>query len=167
MSRHDLQAHSQPCRVSELLDQLRSKVSSQTERAGFTLHIDCAEAALASTLNVDTDFFAQIMINLVDNALKFAAKADHKTIDITCQRLAERVVFSVRDYGPGIPKDQLRKVFQLFYRANNALTRDTVGTGIGLALVRQLARTMAATVDVINRQPGVEFVVSYPIAAKE
>ena len=103
----------------------------------------------------------------MDNSLKFAAKADNKTIDIGCQRQGDRIVFSVRDYGPGIPKDQLRKVFKLFYRASNELTRETVGTGIGLALVQQLAQAMLAQIDVINRQPGVEFQVSYPVVKKE
>jgi signal transduction histidine kinase len=167
MTRHDLQAECKPCRVSELLDNIRSKVSSQIERAGFALHLACDETAQAASIQVDVDFFTQILINLVDNALKFAAKADNKTIDIGCCRQRDHIVFSVRDYGPGIPKEQLRKVFKLFYRASNELTRETVGTGIGLALVQQLAQAMHAQVDVINQQPGVEFQVSYPVLQKD
>ena len=72
------------------------------------------------------------------------------------------VVFSVRDYGPGVEKSQMRKIFALFYRAGNELTRDTLGTGIGLALVRQLARAMHGEADVIQRDPGAEFVVALP-----
>ena len=167
MTRHDLQAECRPCRVSELLDNIRSKVSSQIEHAGFGLNLQCDEDIQASAIHADVDFFTQIIINLVDNALKFAARAENKTIDIGCQRQRDHIVFSVRDYGPGIPKDQLRKVFKLFYRASNELTRETVGTGIGLALVQQLATAMQAQVDVINRQPGVEFQVSYPVLHKE
>ena len=66
----------------------------------------------------------------------------------------DRMQFSVRDYGPGIAADQMKKIFQLFYRSENELTRETVGTGIGLALVHQLAATMRADVDVVNRDPG-------------
>ncbi len=167
MTRHDLQAECTPCRVSELLDNIRSKVSSQIDHAGFVLNLQCDESLQTESLEVDVDFFSQILINLVDNALKFAARAENKTIDIGCARQQDYIVFSVRDYGPGIPKDQLRKVFKLFYRASNELTRETVGTGIGLALVQQLATTMRARVDVINRQPGVEFQVSYPVLEKE
>ena len=72
------------------------------------------------------------------------------------------MLFSVRDYGPGVPRDQMKKIFKLFYRAENELTRETLGTGIGLALVRQLAQTMNAKVDVVNREPGAEFLVVFP-----
>ena len=167
MTRHDLQAECKPCRVSELIDNIRSKVSTQIERAGFSLNLHCEENAQAASIQVDVDFFTQILINLVDNALKFAAKADNKRIDIGCRRQRDHIIFSVRDYGPGIPKDQLRKVFKLFYRASNELTRETVGTGIGLALVQQLAQAMQAQVDVINQQPGVEFQVCYPVLPED
>jgi signal transduction histidine kinase len=166
MTRHDLQATCKPCRVGELIDNIRSKVSSQIEHAGFGLNLHCDENVHSAGIDVDVDFFTQIIINLVDNALKFAAKAENKAIDIGCQQQADAIVFSVRDYGPGIPKDQLRKIFKLFYRASNELTRETVGTGIGLALVQQLAAAMQGRVDVINRQPGVEFQVSYPITRR-
>jgi signal transduction histidine kinase len=51
----------------------------------------------------------------------------------------------------------MKKIFRLFYRSENELTRETVGTGIGLALVHQLARAMGGQVDVVNREPGAEF----------
>jgi signal transduction histidine kinase len=56
----------------------------------------------------------------------------------------------------------MRKIFKLFYRSENELTRETVGTGIGLALVHQLAQAMDAKVDVINCEPGAEFRVTFP-----
>ncbi len=71
-----------------------------------------------------------------------------RVIDIGCQRLRDgSVQFSVRDYGPGVPAHQMKKIFRLFYRSENELTRETVGTGIGLALVHQLARSMGGQVD--------------------
>jgi signal transduction histidine kinase len=71
------------------------------------------------------------------------------------------VVFAVRDFGPGIPKDQMKKIFKLFYRSESELTRETVGTGIGLAIVHQLTLAMHGKVDVINQQPGAQFAVSF------
>ena len=101
---------------------------------------------------------------LVDNALKFSARAENKTIEIGCMRSgSDRIQFTVRDYGPGIARDQLRKIFRLFYRSENELTRETVGTGIGLALVQQLVQAMHGEVDVVNREPGAEFRVSFPV----
>jgi signal transduction histidine kinase len=56
----------------------------------------------------------------------------------------------------------MRKIFRLFYRIDSGLARETVGTGIGLALVRQLVEAMGGTVDVANCEPGAEFSVSLP-----
>ena len=158
MTRNDVRPDLKRLTVSELMDGMQSKIASQVERAGFTLNLSCEEAVEATVLAVDADFFAQIMINLVDNATKFARKADIKTIDIACRQHSDgAVVVTVRDYGPGIPKDQMKKIFMLFYRAGTELTRETVGTGIGLALVRQLAAAMNAEVDAVNKDPGAAF----------
>ncbi len=157
MTRNDVRPDLKRVTVSELMDGMQSKIASQVERAGFTLNLSCEEAVEATVLAVDADFFAQIMINLVDNATKFARKADIKTIDIACRQTSNgAVVVTVRDYGPGIPKDQMKKIFMLFYRAGNEMTRESVGTGIGLALVRQLAAAMNAEVDAVNKDPGAE-----------
>jgi signal transduction histidine kinase len=70
-------------------------------------------------------------------------------------------LFSVRDFGPGIPKDQLKKIFEMFYRPESELTRETVGTGIGLAIVHQLTVAMGGKVDVVNREPGADFILKF------
>jgi signal transduction histidine kinase len=143
--------------VAELLDLVRSKVSTQVERAGFQLAVR-NEAPEGTAVVVDADCAAQIFINLVDNALKFSAAAAVKSVEITARRGSDGgVLFTVRDFGPGVPKEQMKKIFELFYRVENELTRETVGTGIGLALVRQLAAAMGARVDVRNCEPGAEF----------
>lgn len=150
----------------ELLDIARSKISSQVEAAGFALHCECDEAALAQSLSADPDAFTQIMINLVDNAIKFCPAEARRQIDITCRcERGTAVAFAVRDYGRGIAKNQLRKIFELFYRPESELTRETVGTGIGLALVRQLTDSMRGRIDVHNRDPGVEFVLSFAVVS--
>ena len=161
MTRNNLQVDTKPVTVAELMDGIRSRVSSQIERAGFELNMRCETAAGQAIIQADPDWFIQIFINLVDNAIKFSAGAEQKVIDIGCQRLRDgSVQFSVRDYGPGVPGDQMKKIFKLFYRSESELTRETVGTGIGLALVHQLARAMGSQVDVVNRKPGAEFRVN-------
>jgi signal transduction histidine kinase len=151
-----------------LLEVVRSKVSTQAEAAGFTLQFLAAGAvqdlATASVL-VDEDAFVQIFINLVDNALKFSANAEVKRVDIGLRRHASQprqAVIFVRDYGPGVAHDQMQRIFQLFYRAEDELTRQTKGTGIGLALVKVLATKMHATVHLHNHNPGAEFQLTLP-----
>ena len=158
LTRNNLRIDTKPLTVAALMEDIRTRVSSPIERAGFELNMRCEADAGQSVIQANPDWFAQIFINLVDNAAKFSAGAEKKVIDIGCRRLQDGVVqFSVRDYGPGIAGGQMKKIFKLFYRPESELTRETVGTGIGLALVHQLARAMGCKVDVINREPGAEF----------
>ena len=166
LTRNDPQFDLQPVTVAELIDMVESKIASQIQRAGFTLECSYSQAAGGVPILVDTDSFTQVIINLVDNAIKFSANAEQKHIEIGArQQTGGTLLFTVRDHGPGIPAGQLKKIFTLFYRSENELTRETVGTGIGLALVHQLVCAMNGRVDVRSCEPGAEFRVSFPAAA--
>lgn len=161
MTRRDEQATLCEIRVDRLLHEVIPRIESQLEQAGYELHLNCSEACKELSLSVDSDWFTQVMINLVDNAIKFSTNADKKLVEVSCHRQQNSILFSVRDYGPGIPRDQIRKIFKLFYRSESELTRETVGTGIGLSLVQQLVSAMRGEIDVINCDPGAEFRVSF------
>ena len=164
ITRNEPQFDLKPTNVGELMSTTESKISNQIERAGFELRFETVNDADKATIKIDEDCFAQIIINLVDNAIKFSRNAENKVIEISSRVSGDnRVLFSVRDYGPGIPKDQLKKIFQLFYRSESELTRETVGTGIGLAIVHQLALAMDGDVDIVNAEPGAEFRVRFSI----
>ena len=165
ITRNEPQFDLKPTKVAELMSNTESKIASQVERAGFELRIKTFNDADQATINIDEDCFAQIIINLVDNAIKFSRDAENKAIDVSSKLSGDgRVLFSVRDYGPGIPKDQMKKIFELFYRSESELTRETVGTGIGLAIVHQLTLAMSGNVDMINAEPGAEFRISFSAA---
>ena len=152
-----------PTNVGELMSNIESKITNQVERSGFSLIFNRDENVDDATINIDEDCFAQIIINLVDNAIKFAKNADNKTIDISSKLTGDKQLqFAVRDYGPGVPRNQMKKIFKLFYRTESELTRETVGTGIGLAIVHQLTTAMNGKVDVVNVEPGAEFRLSFP-----
>ena len=158
---HPIEARAMTAR--ELVDIVRSKVSTQLDAAGFALEEKHASDALEATITIDPDAFSQIMINLVDNAIKFAPDDVKRQVDFGCRRdRDDNVCFTLRDYGSGIEKDQMRRIFELFYRPDSELTRETVGTGIGLALVHELTQAMGGRVDVHNREPGAEFRVCFP-----
>ena len=164
ITRNEPQFDLKPTKIAELMSNTESKIASQIKRAGFELRIKTFNDADQATINIDEDCFAQIIINLVDNAIKFSRDAENKAIDVSSKLLGDgRVLFSVRDYGPGIPKDQMKKIFELFYRSESELTRETVGTGIGLAIVHQLTLAMSGNVDMINAEPGAEFRISFSV----
>ena len=150
--------------LDALVKELLPKLQSQLDQAGFTLELDIGESVNTLKLNLDPDWMTQIIINLVDNAIKFSNDAKIKTVQFRVQLLQQRWVrFSIRDFGPGIAKDQMKKIFRLFYRSENELTRETVGTGIGLALVHQLTVGMDGEVDVVNCEPGAEFRIKFRV----
>lgn len=162
MNHNELVVDLKPITVAELMDMIRSKISNQVDAAGYQLNLNVNQATRDALIEVDADCFSQIVINLVDNAIKFSAKAENKVIDIGAQ-LQPRggVTFTVRDYGPGVPKKQMKKIFKLFYRSEAEMTRETVGTGIGLALVKNLVAAMDGEVDVMNQEPGAAFCISF------
>ena len=158
MSRNEQGGSLSNLSVGEAMAELRPRLESQLEPSGFELVTRGEPEVEAAQIEIDIDWFIQIFINLVDNAVKFSANGAQRQIDIRYQLMQDgKIQFSVRDYGPGIDPDQMKKIFKLFYRSENELTRETVGTGIGLALVHQLATAMRAEVDVVNSDPGAEF----------
>lgn len=167
MERQELQLDIKPISLLTLQDLIRSRIQSQVERSGFRVVFDFAlddnSQQQAPTLDIDPDALMQILLNLVDNSIKFCADADQKQIDVSVQVQDKNMVIRVRDYGPGIPEQQLHHIFTLFYRVGNELTRNTQGTGIGLALVQQLTQSMHGQISVANQQPGVCFSIRFPI----
>lgn len=166
MERQDMQLDIKPQRLNTLCDLIRSRIQSQVDRAGYALRFTCCDHADTVELAVDADALIQILLNLVDNAIKFSRNADIKVIELTVQLQEQQAAFVVRDFGPGIPPGQQRKIFDLFYRVGNELTRETQGTGIGLALVYQLVRAMHGSISVRNVSPGAEFTLHLPTQIK-
>lgn len=165
ITRNQPQFDLHPVAAGQLMSEIESKIASQVERAGFTLEIERDEQADEARINIDADCFLQVVINLVDNAIKFSQQAERKCIRVSNRLTADgRVVFGFRDFGPGIPKGQLKKIFRMFYRTESELTRETAGTGIGLAIVHELVRGMHGSIDVVNREPGAKFLLSFPQA---
>jgi signal transduction histidine kinase len=163
LERDELSLELKPVAVATLFDLIRSRVQAQIERAGFEVQFTLDPGLGEAELQVDVDAVVQVMINLVDNALKFAARAPVRRIELAATSAGtERVVFSVRDHGPGVPAALRRRVFEPFFRGGSELTRETQGTGIGLALVSQLAKGMRGEIELESRNPGVEFRLLLP-----
>ncbi len=167
LSHNDTHVELKTYEAGELLDLIRAKVISQVQGGGFQLAVKPAKQAhaLHTSVLAEEDSVCRIFINLVDNALKFSAQASNKTIELG-MRLSEtsqQAIFYVRDYGPGVERAQMKKIFKLFYRGQDELTRTTPGTGIGLALVCELANKLGASVKLLNRDPGAEFQIVFPI----
>jgi signal transduction histidine kinase len=162
VSHNALDLNLQEVSILELRSLISSKVDSQITQSKFKMNLVVEPPLKSASLFVDSDAFVQIAINLVDNAIKYAAKSEIKEIDVKFGLSAKQsTYFSVRDYGPGINREQLKTVFELFYRSGNELTREAKGTGIGLALVKELTKAMSAKIEAINHNQGVELRVTF------
>ncbi len=91
------------------------------------------------TIRADRVRLQEALYNLVDNALKYSR--EHSEILLSARRRDNEIVLSVRDNGVGIAKEDLPRIFERFYRADKARSRDTIhGTGLGLAIVKHIAQ---------------------------
>ena len=99
--------------------------------------------------------------NLIDNAIKYTP--EQGTVRVTCQATADGVSIEVADSGIGIPRDDLPRVFERFYRVDKARSRELGGTGLGLSIVKHLVQSIGGQITVESRLgAGSQFTVVLP-----
>jgi signal transduction histidine kinase len=153
--------HLQPGRLDEVLSEVQAVMAPKLEQEGFQLEV---RTEAIPDFKYDREAMIQILINLVENSIKFGHDALQRQITIHVRRYEANVQVVVQDSGPGIPRRDLERVFDDFYRVDNALTRNTSGTGIGLALVRKLVQAMGGRVSAANNQgPGCTITITQPL----
>ena len=147
-----------------LLGQFTSQIAdlfhslADARQIAFTFHADIPDGLYL----MDTDKWNKIVYNLLNNAFKFTPTGG--CIQSGCQLENGQVCFSVTDTGIGIAVNKLPFIFDRFYQADDALSRSYEGTGIGLALVRELTTLLGGSVEV-HSKPGVgsTFTVQLPV----
>lgn len=92
-----------------------------------------------SFIHADEDLMNQVLINLLDNAVKYTPMEG--AITIRCANLNNRVVTTITDTGMGIPRENIPRIFERFYRVDKARSRDQGGTGLGLAIVKHIVES--------------------------
>ncbi len=164
LERKEWQSNRVVLNPAEFVAEAVERLANQARRAGFEISVTTEGNPLP--VQVDQDALTQILINLIDNAIKFSKTAETKKIVLTVSQTNSECYIRVRDFGPGIPRQQLKKIFEKFYRIESEMTRTTSGTGIGLSLVKMLADSMGAQVDVRNCRPGTEFSIRLKTASE-
>jgi signal transduction histidine kinase/DNA-binding response OmpR family regulator len=140
---------------------LASQFRSAIDRAGLRLEVDCL--ALGVEVFVDRDMWEKIVLNLLSNALKFTFEG---RISVRVSRLGDAVLLTVADTGVGIPSSELPHVFDRFHRVQGTRARTHEGTGIGLALVKELVQLHGGAVTVESEvHRGTTFTVSLPLGS--
>jgi signal transduction histidine kinase len=148
---------------TNLADLVRSTLDSyrfQIEQNGFSFEENISGDI--PPVSVDREAIARSLLNLVNNALKYSK--DQKYIGVSLYCANSRVNLEVRDRGIGIPPNEQEKIFEKFYRCGDPLVHNVKGSGLGLSLVRHIARAHGGDVLVESiPQKGSTFTIELPL----
>ena len=166
--------------VADLLTLARADAGQTLERSrleldSLVLEVYAQEQTLADGVRLqlgewdqiavegDPDRLKQVMLNLVDNALRYTPRGGAVTLDLL--RRGDEAVFQVHDTGPGIATEHLPRIFDRFYRVDQPRTRGIGGTGLGLAIAREVAEAHGGRIEVESRLgEGTTFSLVLPVA---
>ncbi len=132
--------------ISDVVEMMRPYAAQN----GFSIKTDYGQISQTA---FDGDAVMQIAVNLLDNAVKYARNAEDKTITVRTRSDEQYILIEVEDHGPGVPHLQRKKIFEEFYRIGSESTRETTGTGLGLALVKKFAQAHNGFVEIITAKP--------------
>ena len=118
------------------------------------------EAASPVWVEGDPELLTQMLVNLVENAMRHAGSPATIRVRVAQDGLSRRI--SVVDDGPGVPADERRRLFDRFYRLERS--RSTPGSGLGLSLVAAVAHLHGAEIELLDAHPGLEARVTFPAA---
>jgi signal transduction histidine kinase len=154
-----IQACYEPTDLPGLTVELASLFRSAVERAGLRLLVNCDVST--ELAYVDREMWEKIVFNLLSNAFKFTFKGE---IEVSLTKVGNGAELRVRDTGTGIPAEDLPHLFERFYRVSGARGRTWEGSGIGLALVQELATLHGGSVRVESElDRGSTFIVTIPL----
>lgn len=149
--------------VLELVQSLYNEYAPKAEKKGLVMNLD-ANGHLG---NVYTSrlYLEEMLQNFITNAIKYTQGG---SLTLSAKRDSGKIVFCVTDTGIGIAKNELKKVFNKFYRSEDYRTRETNGTGLGLYVVQKLAKKMDTDVVVASRlNHGSSFKFSLPVSTNQ
>ena len=148
--------------LNELLENVASTFTLRVEHTGGHIYTDIE--AVDSTIYVDEIHFQNAISNLMDNAVKYRKADQPLNLYIKTWNTDEHVCFSIRDTGLGIRRENIKKIFDKFYRVHTGNVHDVKGFGLGLAYVKKIVNLHDGDIRCESELgKGTRFVVSLPI----
>jgi two-component system phosphate regulon sensor histidine kinase PhoR len=150
--------------ASELVETVVGKLRPQAESHGIMLSTSVPHVKM---FHANHDAMQQILVNLIDNAIKYTPERGR--VSVECEEAPEDTIkFIVRDTGVGIPRSDIPRIFERFYRVDKARSRELGGTGLGLSIVKHLVEAQGGDVKVESRMgQGSVFTVTLPRGVPE
>ncbi|NLC19918.1 MAG: GHKL domain-containing protein [Clostridiales bacterium] len=155
-----------------LLDITSFDINSVIKKTAASFEGSCREKKISINLlfsskelyvNADMDKIQQVLYNLIDNAIKFSH--NNSNIKISSEEKGEKVFISVKDYGIGIPRDSLNRIWERFFKTDASRGKDKRGTGLGLSITKEIIQAHNENITVVSTEGvGSEFTFSLPKA---
>lgn len=148
------------CNIVYLVEEITQSVAPYAKNKGISLEFDTESEEIYTA--VDIDKIERIILNLLSNAIKFTPAGGLITVKVG--KSGDNVAISVKDTGPGIPKNMQTIIFDRFNQVNSSLTREFEGSGIGLSLVKSFVSLHKGSVELISEEnKGSEFIIELPV----
>jgi signal transduction histidine kinase len=164
LERGALQVNCNPVDLAELTRSVLGEISPLMQEKGQNVTVQFGHDL--GPVWADAQMLRQVTLNLISNAMKYTPRAGK--IEIAARRVGNRLRWEVTDTGIGIPKSDLGKLFEKFYRAENAQAVETEGTGLGLYLVRLIVEQFGGKVWCTSEEGiGSTFAFTLPISVQE
>lgn len=129
--------------------------------AGIEITLELPQGEEIPRCRIDRDSLLQVLHNLFDNAVKYAAEGGKVDISLTRSATGHWEI-RLRDYGPGVPPGAEERIFRKFYRVDSALDAKVSGFGLGLAIARGLLRDQKGELKAVAADPGLLFILTLP-----
>jgi signal transduction histidine kinase len=167
LERGSLPTKIEPIKVAELLKQARDRLTLRAAQGNFKLCLVASRDDLGTTVLADPAAVERILFNLVDNACKYADAASERTLELSASRQSGRLLFKLRDHGPGLSDRERMRLFQPFRKSARDAANSASGIGLGLALSRRLARQLDGELALEDGDArGACFVLNLPLATE-
>jgi signal transduction histidine kinase len=163
LERKQRRYHQEPLDLKELLADLLEAQKPRLADAGIQLQLELPSGPCP--LSSDRDALEQIILNLLDNGIKYAAQGQAIQLHLRCDE--QQLHLRLRDWGPGIPDGHRQRIFDKFHRCDNSLTTCQQGSGLGLSIARQLAQGLGGQLEYCPVEgSGSCFILSLPLEGK-
>ena len=145
--------------LSNILQRIIDLMNEKAGRKKVKLNLMIKETL--PYIKARTEDIEDVLINLIDNAIKYTPSEGN--IEVIANRDRKKIVVEIKDTGMGIPEEEIRHVFDEFYRAENARTTEKEGTGLGLAIAKKIIETYGGTIVVESKvNEGTKFTINLP-----
>ncbi|MBD2845651.1 HAMP domain-containing histidine kinase [Paenibacillus sp. IB182496] len=159
LEKYEFESEAGPVAVDELLGELCGRLRGKAARFGISLESRLESAAVWG----DRELLSSIFMNVLDNAIKYNVRGGE--VCVTCAQEDGRVRVAIADTGLGIPAEERARIFEPFYTVSKDRARRTGGSGLGLALVREMTDKQGGEIAVeaaCGARGGTRFILTFP-----